>query len=164
MATNFNELSRQQMVEAAERFGITVDGRWSDKSLAGALLNAGVTMDQINSAEEVLSVTEGKPSLSDTEAADDLVEAMRLADDGAPAVAESTPVPQEAPAPEAKSSPRVVLKMERNNKSYSIMGHKFTEDHPFIVMDEEEALWIADTVDGFRIAHPTEAAKFYKKG
>lgn len=133
--TTFNDLSKQQLTEAAERFNIDVDNRWSDKTLAAKLLEQGVTLDQILGAQEVLGITENK------ESSDALT---RFA----------------SPAPEDS---RVVVKMDRENKTYPILGYKFTQDHPFVVMDEADALWITETVEGFRIVHPNEASKFYKK-
>lgn len=130
--SNFNELSRQQLNDAAERFGIPVDNRWNEKTLAAKLIEAGVTIDQIQGAEEILGAVDSKPESA-------LEQFSAKSGDS-----------------------RVVLKMDRPNKSFSIMGHKFTSDHPYVVMDEEEALTICELTDGFRIAHPTEAAKFYK--
>lgn len=142
--SDFNDLNRQQLLDAAERFGLRVDNRWNTNTLAGKLIEMGVTVDHIRSADEVLGVTE-----SDESAPSDL--------------SVDSPASEESDG-EAQSNgeKRVVLKMDRSNRSYSIMGHKFTAEHPFVVMDEEEALTICDLVDGFRIAHPTEAAKFYK--
>lgn len=128
--TSFNELSRQQLNEAAERFGIPIDNRQSATTLAARLIEAGITIDQIKSADEVLGVTESSSA----------VDKFTVDDEGS----------------------RVVVRMDRPNMSYSIMGHKFTRDHPYVVMDEGEAQLICDLDDGFRIAHPTEAAKFYK--
>lgn len=130
--SNFNSLSRQQLNDAADRFGIEIDNRWSSNTLAGKLIEAGITIDQIQGAEEVLGVSATVP----TSAVDHFT----------------------APS----DSSRVVVFMDRQNKSFSIMGFKFTSDHPYVVMDESDALMICDLSEGFRIAHPTEAAKFYK--
>lgn len=131
LTSNFNELSRQQLTEAAERFGIHVDNRYNNKTLAAKLIEAGITIDQIQGAQEILGITEEAPSgaldqfQTDTES-------------------------------------RVVVKMDRPNRSFSIMGHKFTADHPYVVMDLDDAHTVCELAEGFRIAHPTEAAKFYK--
>ena len=127
---SFNDLDRSQLEAAASTFGVTIDGRWNDATLAGKLIEAGITMDQIEGAKGVL---------------------------------ESTPSAAIEMFSEEKSGDtRAVVKMERPNRSYSVLGYKFTNEHPYVVMPEEDALWITDTVDGFRVAHPTEAAKFYK--
>lgn len=129
--TSFNELSMQQLTEAAERLGLEVDKRWSLNTLSGKMIEAGITIDQIKSSGEVLGY-------DNTESAADKFSSNA-------------------------SGGRVVLKMDRPNASYSIMGHRFTRDHPYVVMDEEEAIVICELDDGFHIAHPTEAANFYKK-
>lgn len=130
--SNFNELSYQQLVHAAETLAdITVDARWSSKTLASKLIEAGVTIDQIEAAEKVLGVT--------------------------------APESNDAASKFSAGDKRQVVKMDRPNKSFSIMGHKFTADHPYVVMDEDEAMMICEIAEGFRIAHPNEAANFYKK-
>lgn len=126
--TSFNQLSRQQLNDAAERFGVSVDNRWSANTLAAKLIEAGVTIDQIQGAEEILGTATSTPALD------------KFDSEGS----------------------RVVLFMDRPNRSFSIMGHKFTQEHPYVVMDEDEALTIIELSEGFRIAHPTEAANFYK--
>ena len=128
--TSFNELSRQQLNDAAERFGVDVDNRWSSATLASKLIEAGVTIDQIQGAEEVLGVAESKTALDRFKA-------------------------------DAEGD-RLVVFMERPNQSFSIMGHKFTKDHPYVVMEADVAEMICDLAEGFRIADPREAAKFYK--
>lgn len=128
--SDFNNLSRQQLNDAAERFGLTIDNRWSATTLAGKLIEAGVTIDQIRGAEEVLGAS---PDTGDA------LDKFSQSEDS-----------------------RVVLFMDRPNKSYSIMGHKFTSDHPYVVMSESEALTIMELDEDFRIAHPSEAARFYK--
>lgn len=132
--TNLNDLSKQQLTEAMERFNLPVDNRWNEATLAGKLIEAGVTFDQIKGAMDVLSETEGKG-----------VDSLAIFEGDKPT-----------------EGARVVLKMDRMNRSYSINGYKFTSDHPYVVMDREDAEWICDVADGFRIADPSEAAKFYK--
>lgn len=125
---SFNDLSRQQLERAAETFGVLIDGRWNDATLAGKLIEAGVTFDQITAAQSVVGESNSAASM--------------FTKDG--------------------TKGREVVYMNRPNKSYSVLGYKFTSDHPYVVMPEDDALWITQTVDGFRIAHPTEAARFYK--
>ena len=61
-----------------------------------------------------------------------------------------------------KSSDQTLLvKMERNNHSYSVGGYTFTQEHPFIAMSESEAQQIFDTQIGFRLATPREAQEYY---
>lgn len=56
---------------------------------------------------------------------------------------------------------KVLMKMERENPRYDIRGHKFTQDHPFALVDENDAEYIIENVEGFRYATPKEARDFY---
>lgn len=56
---------------------------------------------------------------------------------------------------------QIVVKMDRKNPRYEIMGKTFTRDHPFLAMSEEEAQQIIDSAKGFRIATPREVEAYY---
>jgi len=55
----------------------------------------------------------------------------------------------------------VLVKMERNNHSYQVVGYTFTQEHPFVAMPESDAQRVFDTHEGFRMATPREAQEFY---
>ena len=55
----------------------------------------------------------------------------------------------------------ILVRMDRENPSYSTQGYTFTQDHPFMAMSEEDAQRIFDTEIGFRPATPKEAQEFY---
>lgn len=60
-----------------------------------------------------------------------------------------------------QSKDNVLVRMERANFRYDIMGYTFTKDHPFVAMKEEDAQKIFDVEEGFRLATPREAQEFY---
>lgn len=55
----------------------------------------------------------------------------------------------------------VLVKMDRANFRYDIMGHTFTKEHPFVAMSRESAQAIFDKEEGFRLATPKEVQEFY---
>jgi hypothetical protein len=59
----------------------------------------------------------------------------------------------------------VLLKMERKNGTFEILGRRFTNKQPFQVMSPDEAQEIIDLADtmggGFRIATPAEAKSYF---
>ena len=63
--------------------------------------------------------------------------------------------------PKSDKANTILVRMDRNNPSYSTMGFTFTQDHPFIAMSEEDAQRIFDNEIGFRPATPREAQDFY---
>lgn len=54
-----------------------------------------------------------------------------------------------------------LLKMERQNGSFEAFGKRFTKEHPYVVMSEEDAQDIIDSFEGFRLASPGEAKAYY---
>jgi len=57
----------------------------------------------------------------------------------------------------------VVVKMTRPNMTYEVRGHRFTREHPFVVMTEDQAQEIFDLDgSGFRLATPREVQEYYK--
>jgi hypothetical protein len=55
----------------------------------------------------------------------------------------------------------ILVRMDKANPSYTVYGHTFTQEHPFVAMTEEEAQQVFDTEPGFRPATPREAQEFY---
>jgi hypothetical protein len=51
--------------------------------------------------------------------------------------------------------------MSRQNPTYEIRGYRFTRQHPFVPVTEDDANWILENVEGFSIASPREAKEFY---
>jgi len=71
------------------------------------------------------------------------------------------PVAEQRKRTKLDKSNSVLVKMERNNHSYQVVGYTFTDQHPFVAMPEEHAQQIFDTQIGFRLATPREAQEFY---
>lgn len=59
----------------------------------------------------------------------------------------------------------VLIKMERQNPTFDILGHRFTKQQPFKALSVDEAQRIIDTAaslgGGFRIATPAEAKEYF---
>jgi hypothetical protein len=51
--------------------------------------------------------------------------------------------------------------MTRQNGTYEVRGHKFTKVHPFLPVSEDDANYILDNIEGFKIATPREAEEYY---
>lgn len=67
----------------------------------------------------------------------------------------------EAPVKKPIKGDAVLVKMERKNFSYQAMGFVFTQEHPYVAMDETTAQEIFDKEEGFRLATPKEVQDFY---
>lgn len=55
----------------------------------------------------------------------------------------------------------VLVRMDRENPSYEINGYMFTREHPYVAMVEEDAEFIFETQEGFRMATPREVQEYY---
>lgn len=66
--------------------------------------------------------------------------------------------PKSKPTPEG---PTVLVRMDRANPSYSINGFVFTREHPYVAMSENDAEFIFETQEGFRMATPREVQEYY---
>jgi hypothetical protein len=61
-----------------------------------------------------------------------------------------------------ESSPNdVLVRMDRENAHYEVNGYTFTREHPFAVMHPDDAEFIFETQEGFRMATPREVQEYY---
>jgi hypothetical protein len=60
-----------------------------------------------------------------------------------------------------ENGPKDLLKMSRANGTFEVRGYKFTKQHPFGLVDKENAEWIVENIDGFNYATPKEAQAYY---
>lgn len=72
--------------------------------------------------------------------------------------AEEAPV---VPAAKKIDGQEVVVKMERENGTFEVLGYRFTKRHPYVVMSASDAQEIFDRERGFRQATPREAQEYY---
>jgi hypothetical protein len=70
----------------------------------------------------------------------------------APPVVKTTP----------SAGPEILVKMNRANPTYEIRGYRFTSEHPYVVMSQEDAQAIFDADPrGFVTATPKELEDYY---
>ena len=141
---SFADMSKEELQQVAETFGVEVDGRWAEQRIITEILEDGITWEMWQSQNnEVI------PELLD----------------------EVEPEPEPEPEPEApkettqrfKTKNAVeLLKMERWNPTFHILGYRFERQNPFVLVKPEDAQWIMAHEEGFRIATPEEAEEFYK--
>jgi hypothetical protein len=58
-------------------------------------------------------------------------------------------------------SDRVLIKYERKNPTFEVLGFVFTTRHPFANVPSEVADYLVRNVDGFRPAMPSELTDYY---
>ena len=130
---SFDTLKISELKKIAEDFGVSTDQLKNKNDVVAALTEEGVTWAVY------------QKTIKDVE--DNL---------------------EEAPEPQAKFDPKkeiseddVLVKMTRPNFRYDIIGFTFTNEHPFVAMNKEQAQAIFDKEEGFRLANPKEVQEFY---
>lgn len=138
---SFKDLSKEELLEIAENFGVEVDARRKDETIIAEILDAGVTWDMY---EQSIAAAQQQAE-------------FELDEDDEPEVV--IPV---AKKPEFKTKANeYLLKMERQNPRFEIRGYKFTREHPYAAVAEADVNFIMANVEGFRIATPSEVQEFY---
>jgi hypothetical protein len=131
---SFETLKVSELKKVAEDFGVEVEGAKNKATIIAALTEEGVTWS-------VYAKTQNK---TDEDEEDTSMEILPRFDP-------------------KKSNPEdtVLVKMDRANFRYDILGHTFTREHPFVAMDKDQAQAIFDNEGGFRLATPKEVQDFY---
>lgn len=129
---SFDTLKVAELKQIAEDFAVDVADQKGKKDIIAALAEEGVTWAIYQKSK---AIEEEELEMNET-------------------------LPKAAPK-SVKEEDMVLVKMNRANFSYEIMGHRFTKEHPFIAMDKDTAQAIFDKEEGFVLATPAEVQEFY---
>lgn len=130
---SLEKLEQEELLRVANEFGVEVDPGAKPADILVALEEDGVTLDL------------AKVTIPDM--------AKRFA------AVEAAVKKEEAKAKAAE--PKILVRCTRENASFQVRGHTFTQESPFGIMPETDALYVLKNVDGFRRADPAEAEEFY---
>lgn len=129
---SFDTLKVAELKQIAEDFAVDIAEQKGKKDIIAALAEEGVTWAIYQKSK---AIEEEELEMNET-------------------------LPKAAPKA-VKEEDMVLVKMNRANFSYEIMGHRFTKEHPFIAMDKDTAQAIFDKEEGFVLATPAEVQEFY---
>lgn len=150
---SFKDLSKEQLVEAANYFGTENQG--VRKEIESDLVDSYVTWDMYVKAfklpghEELPELTNEWPEQVDVE---DAPEEEENVTDNEVLAAEPVKL---APAD------KYLIKMTRKNPYFEFAKYKFTTEKPYAIMTAADAQRILETEEGFRQAFPAELQEFY---
>ena len=130
---SFETLKVSELKKIAEDFGVDIEGIKNKADIIAALSEEGVTWS-------IYAET-----LDKDEEAEDMTQEVVTKFDPKKPLAEDA----------------VLVKMERANFRYDILGQTFTREHPFVAMAPDKAQAIFDKEEGFRLATPKEVQDFY---
>ena len=134
-----NKLTKEELLAAAEQFGVEFKRAMSKADLVAALTEDGVDVDLINGLKKIQE-----------DAADDEFGAL-----------EPEPVQEDAGAQDEDDENLVLVRMIRANNTYQIRGYTFTRAHPYALVKENDADFLIERDGGFRMASPKEAREYY---
>jgi len=129
---SFDTLKVGELKAIAEDFAVETEGLKNKQDIIAALSEDGVTY-------EVYTKT-----LKDVEDAKEEIEVLPVFDPKA-----------------ERTEDTVLVRMTRANFRYDILGHTFTQEHPFVAMHKDSAQEIFDIEEGFRLATPKEVQDYY---
>lgn len=129
---SFDKLKVNELKSIAEDFAVETEGLKNKQDIIAALAEEGVTYS-------VYAKT-----LKDVEDSLEEVEILPVFDPKA-----------------ARSEDTELVRMTRENFRYDILGHTFTQAHPFVAMNKNDAQEIFDKEEGFRLATPKEVQEYY---
>ena len=129
---SFDTLKVGELKAIAEDFAVETEGLKNKRDIIAALSEEGVTY-------EVYTKT-----LKDVEDAKEEIEVLPVFDPKA-----------------ERTEDTVLVRMTRANFRYDILGHTFTQEHPFVAMHKDSAQEIFDIEEGFRLATPKEVQDYY---
>jgi hypothetical protein len=131
---SFETLKVSELKKIADDFGVEIEKLKSKADIIAALSEEGVTWSVYDKTTKAL----------EDEAEDISEEALPKFD------------PKKDQAEDT-----VLVRMDRANFRYDILGHTFTREHPFVAMNKDQAQAIFDKEEGFRLATPKEVQEFY---
>ena len=139
----FTELKKDELLEAVEIFGTDVRPTASKADIIAALVEDGIDYETFVKFKE-------KPE----EPEEDALLLAAMEDKAEPIVDEEDPVENEKDT--------VLLRMTRGNGTFEIRGYRFTREHPYAIVTEDDADYLIEIATGFRIASPKEARLYYQ--
>jgi len=165
---SFKKMKRDDLYAlATENFGVEVSETANHAQIMAALAEMGVTWDMAKVYDKNAAIIAEEEATSQANVITSAQAQVKTVAEPVVTIAEtargvSVEVEQQPVVVVAPAAPEVILlKMERDNPSYQIRGHKFTRDNPFALVKTEDASYILEHIDGFKQASPKEAKEFY---
>jgi hypothetical protein len=157
---SFEDLDRAELYRSAiEDFAVDVPENANKKELIAAFVETGITWkDYVAQHPEVAPKEEEKFVDRETEPVRPGAVVTSAAVKGeVPEKKEEIIVAQ----PAVQATGKYLIKMTRDNTIYETRGYRFTKEHPYALVEPEDASYILEVEDGFRQALPSELADFY---
>lgn len=151
MVSQFAQVSKEQLVDFGAWGGTDLDQKMTKSEMLSKLEEDGLDGDAF------------KRMLAETKAAEEAEEEARQhAELQADMIRAEPEEPEEEEfegIPEDDNS--VLVRMTRKNSTYEIRGYRFTQQHPYAMVADEDAEFMIRKIGGFRPATGREIKEFY---
>lgn len=137
----FKDLKKPELLEICEEFGVDVAPTMNKAFILTELFENGVTESLYLAAHPELTEEDDDVEEGD----DDFVEPV-------------VPVLEKTPK---KKVNQILILMQRQNPTFEVYGYRFTREHPFALVNEDDVDALIENNEGFRQATPKEAAEYY---
>lgn len=164
------DLEKSDLAAAAEFFGVEYDKRANVETITKAFAEEGVTIKEViknnpslKEKYEPAPVVETTPPVPNV-VTKDVIEATDIrnpqdsARDYPEVVAEKETII--STLAQAKPADQFLVKMRRQNPLFETSGYRFTQDHPYAVVDAKDLNKVLSE-EGFSIATPDEVTEYY---
>lgn len=166
---SFKNLNKAELLKAAEYFDVEVTEDNTKQEIIAALEESEISWSNYKKfvgSEENAKAADDENRWYDDGGELPKADLTSVVNSNAYETTPEAKVNSETPASQAvQFNKMVLLKMERKNGTFEILGRKFTREQPFQVMTEDEAQAIIDAAStmggGFRIATPSEAKSYF---
>lgn len=132
---------------AIEDFAVDIKATDNKATVLAALVESGVEWNEYAKLKGLAVEPEPEP----------VIEPVAVA---APEPEEEVEIITAGPLAPSRTQ-KYLLKMDRENVRFDIRGHKFTQEHPYALVNADDADYILTKEKGFRMAYPSELEEFY---
>lgn len=158
---SFKDLDVEELRRSAvEDFAVDVEPDANKKEILAAILETGITWaDYVKQHPEVAQTEE--PNREQEQSRGNVVTSSDVTGSTDEPVA-AEPVAVRVAEPVIKeTADKYLIKMVRDNVLYETRGYRFTQEHPYALVNANDAQYILAKEDGFRQAFPDELEEFY---
>lgn len=139
--TRFNDLSRNELIRTAdEDFAFDLS---EDEKKSKATLLAAFTEAELKFSDYLLANPQEEPE--EVEETEFVIVSN----------------PQEEKAEKVKEEDKMLVRMDRENPLFEFRRYRFTRQHPYALMERNDAEAIMRSEEGFRQAFPSELDEYY---
>ena len=162
---SFKDLKKDELLAVADYFGVEVKKTDNKDTIVAALGEDGVSFEEGYADYKAATEVE-----QDEEEKDDnvVITSKDVVDVDEVDEAPAAPATEQASSKGAKRQAAALVpdgyelvKKTRNNPVYEVRTYRFTDQHPYVLVKEEDVDFLIEVEGGFALAKASEVMDFY---